>query len=348
MMPPKSKSTWALALAAAMVTSTNAINCVGNGRTALTATTAALLCPNYASDPHVKIKHAWVDPETGKGGHCGGKKTEELQLSIANGLFGGNTAGDRDCTAWCVKNSEGGGHFKFDHKRECFKFRGTGMCGTGKEKTFAKDAKAQLCDETAVVLDDATCRNMDSDFLYPTLATLSNDYEVSYSVTLNSINEQNVFLGAKTPSRYVYWNNYIKPGSFSGETQNGQLCLDSYCQAWTFTEPMNIGQQYEFSFQYHDGVAHASRCSNGANCISETNMAVTQQMLGQGATPFSSVTFKLNFGSRGADGTLCNLQVRDFRQDRRRAVQPNAKDSIDDIKTSFKRSEEDRHCPACP
>merc|ERR1712166_889370 len=80
---------------------------------------------------------------------CGGKKTEELQLSIANGLFGGNTAGDRDCSAWCVMNSEGGGHFKFDHKRECFKSRGTGMCGTKKEKDFAKDAKAQTCSPTA-------------------------------------------------------------------------------------------------------------------------------------------------------------------------------------------------------
>jgi len=193
---------------------------------------------------------------------------------------------------------------------------------------------------------------MDSDFLYPTLATLSNDYEVSYSVTLNSINEQNVFLGAtRSSGRYVYWNNYIKPGTSWQTNQNGHLCLDSSCQAYAFTEAMNIGQQYEFSFQYHDGVAHASRCSNGANCISETNMAVTRQMLGQGATPISSVTFKLNFGAargRGADGTLCNLQVRDFRQDRRRAVQPNAKDSIDDIKTSFKRSEEDRHCAACP
>jgi len=181
---------------------------------------------------------------------------------------------------------------------------------------------------------------MDSDHSYPTLATLSNDYEVSYSVTLNSINAQNVFLGATG----VYWNNYIKPGSFSSYTKNGQLCLDWYCQAWTFIEAMNIGQQYEFSFNYQDGEVHASRCANGANCISETNMAVNRQMPGNGA--FSQVTFKLWGTSRGADGTLCDLQVRDFRQDRRRAAQPNARDSIDDIKTSFKRSE-DRHCPAC-
>jgi len=335
-----------LALAAALITSTTGqADCVRKGRTALTPSIAAELCPDYASDPHVKIKHAWVDPETGKGGHCGGKKTEELQLSIANGLFGGNTAGDRDCTAWCVKNSEGGGHFKFDHKRECFKFRGTGMCGTEKEKKFAKDAKAQLCDETAVVIDDATCRNMDTYFGYPTLATLSNDYEVSYSVTLNSIKTQNALLAATSPGRYPYWNNYVK-SSGSQNFPNSHLCVDSSCESYAFTEPMNIGQQYEFSFHYHDGVAHASRCSNGANCISETNLAVTRQMLGQGATPFSSFTFELGYGSRGADGTLCNLQVRDFRQDRRRAVQPNARDSSEDIKTSSKRSEY-RHCPDC-
>jgi len=321
MMSLKSKFTWAIvALAlAAVVTRTTAINCAGNGKTAtaLTATSAAELCPDYASDPRVKSKHAWVDSVTGKGGHCGGTNTEELQRSIANGLFGGgNTAGTRDCTAWCVQNSEGKGHFKFNPGRKCFKFRGTGMCGNKAEKQFAKDAKAQLCVATDLGIDDATCRDMDSSFSYPILATLSNDYEVSYSVKLNSIKNNNAFLVAKgptniygVPGRTAYWNNYLKPGYSSSHTQNGQLCLDAFGESYAFTEAMNIGQQYEFSFQYQDKVVNASRCSNGANCISETNMAVTYQMY----APHTQVTFVLNNDLRGADGTLCNLQVRDFR-----------------------------------
>jgi len=80
--------------------------------------------------------------------HCGGDEeaTLALQLSIANGLFGG--AGDegvRDCTAWCVLNGEGPGHFKFDNKRGCFKYRKTSMCGTAEEKEFAKAEEEGLC-----------------------------------------------------------------------------------------------------------------------------------------------------------------------------------------------------------
>ena len=56
------------------------------------------------------------------------------------------SAGGRDCTAYCVMNSEGKGHFKYDDRNECFTFRGTGMCGEEEEEDYARDREALLCD----------------------------------------------------------------------------------------------------------------------------------------------------------------------------------------------------------
>eukprot|EP00040_Diaphanoeca_grandis_P021174 m.112769 g.112769 ORF g.112769 m.112769 type:complete len:195 (+) comp28218_c1_seq2:132-716(+) len=101
-------------------------------RTGLTPSIAEEVCPDYLTNEYVRIKHAFVTYPDGKrtGGHCGGSdgKTEQLQLSIANKMFGGNTQPKQssvsmtfphpyDCTAWCVQNSEDKGHFKFNPKK---------------------------------------------------------------------------------------------------------------------------------------------------------------------------------------------------------------------------------------
>jgi len=124
----------------------------------LTFARALVLCPDFLLNPNVKIKYAVRDDDTGEGGHCGNnpEKTEWLQKSIANGLFGGNDnegqfsftgtiLNGRDCSAYCIKNSEGRGHFKFNDKKKCFQFRNVGMCGTQEEQDFANDRKARLC-----------------------------------------------------------------------------------------------------------------------------------------------------------------------------------------------------------
>eukprot|EP00040_Diaphanoeca_grandis_P026494 m.148506 g.148506 ORF g.148506 m.148506 type:complete len:216 (-) comp30601_c0_seq1:378-1025(-) len=129
-------------------------------RDELTKVRALTLCPGlFFGQQGNHIRYAFVNEDTGEGGHCGGNeaKTAWLQASVANGLFGGHddppvdTASlvGRDCSAHCVLNSEGKGHFKFkkngNNKGNCYEYRGTGMCGNDQDKEYATDRKARLC-----------------------------------------------------------------------------------------------------------------------------------------------------------------------------------------------------------
>lgn len=52
----------------------------------------------------------------------------------------------RDCSAYCILNSEGKGYFKFDAQKKCFRYRRQGkMCGNDAERKFADRLKSYLC-----------------------------------------------------------------------------------------------------------------------------------------------------------------------------------------------------------
>eukprot|EP00040_Diaphanoeca_grandis_P000028 m.14171 g.14171 ORF g.14171 m.14171 type:complete len:203 (+) comp10029_c0_seq1:97-705(+) len=71
-----------------------------------------------------------------------------LELSMANGLFGGDRNTRRDCNAWCVYDvSNPLKHFRWVYPAGCWKFKGRGKCtdATKTERRFAKSTQAGLC-----------------------------------------------------------------------------------------------------------------------------------------------------------------------------------------------------------
>lgn len=284
----------------------NGIRRAGDDDVPLTNADLDALCPDWSTNPFVHIQHAT---------HCGGnpEKSKWLQKSIKNRLFGGNPTPPQhsasmdfpvdpyDCTAYCVKNGEGKGHFKFNAAKNCFQFRSTGMCGEPLEDTYACDREDRLCDGGVCVLDDPTCRRMETYHKYASIPVLSTDYKVSYRVVMDSIQEQNVFLaGQDGESNYMHWNNYFPNNGPGGK----HFCVDEACVGWAFTSYMNIGQQYEFTLHWHDGIVDVTRCSNGANCISESLNTAFRAIR-------NNVEFSTTPQSRAAIGTICDVKVED-------------------------------------
>eukprot|EP00040_Diaphanoeca_grandis_P044212 m.11628 g.11628 ORF g.11628 m.11628 type:complete len:569 (-) comp8907_c0_seq1:113-1819(-) len=108
-------------------------------QTSLTYDRLSELCPDFLTNPKVKLEYSMMcdgDPDL----------TIALKLSIANGMFGGAEGEARDCTAWCVKNSEGPGHFFFRNDNKCFKYKRADMCGTSVERDFVNTMEDLLCD----------------------------------------------------------------------------------------------------------------------------------------------------------------------------------------------------------
>merc|ERR1711990_834359 len=77
------------------------------------------------------------------------KQKRDLLASIINGAFGGNLDSSdltqRDCTAWCVYNTEGSGHFRWQQDKQCWIKKGGSTCATNKaENNHGKCMKKSL------------------------------------------------------------------------------------------------------------------------------------------------------------------------------------------------------------
>lgn len=80
-----------------------------------------------------------------KGGRRREKQKRDLLKSIINGAFGGNTASStpiqRDCAAWCVYNTEGGGHFRWQEDRQCWIKKSGTTCATNGNDSAENEAE---------------------------------------------------------------------------------------------------------------------------------------------------------------------------------------------------------------
>lgn len=268
------------------------------------------LCPDWESNPSVKIQHAT---------HCGAnpEKTAWLIKSIKNQLFGGNPnppfdsasmnfTDPYDCTAHCVKNTEGRGHFKYKPGANCFQYRGTGMCGVEAEQAYALERASHLCDGVCV-LDEPTCIDTSGYHIFDPISILSNDYTVSYDVTFDVFKEQNVLMSGWTSdwATGLYWNNYYTwpgPGAH-------RVCLDGYCVADDGISPdLSPDVEYHVKLHYHDSVLDFSVCeSDGENCRGSTNISSLSINV-ETNVQFMTAWWDLD---RAAEATLCNFKIVD-------------------------------------